>query len=157
MNLITRKDLVIMCHLRKNCRETLTSISKKTNIPISTIFEKIKRNEDDIIQKHTCLVDFTKLGFNTRAKIIIQANINYRKELLEFLLKHQNINTVYKINNGYDYLTEGIFRNMQDLEDFLETLQIRFKVKKQQTYFIIDDLKREAFMSDPQTLDLVLT
>ena len=154
--MINRKDLVIITHLRENCRKTLTEMSKHSRIPISTIYEKLKRNQEGIIRKHTCLVDFTKLGFNTRAKIVLQANINHRQGLLEFLLKHHNINSVYKINNGYDYLIEGIFRNMRDLEDFLETLQIKFKVKKQETYFIIDDLKREAFMSDPNTLNLVL-
>jgi len=154
--LITKKDFIIMSHLRQNCRATLTSISKKTNIPISTIFEKIKRNEENIIRKNTCLVDFAKLGFNTRAKIVLKSNITQRKELSNFLIKHQNINSVYKINNGFDYLIESVFKNMRDLEDFLEILLERFKVKKYETYFIIDDLKTEAFMSDPETLDLVL-
>jgi len=157
IHMASRKDLVIITHLRKNCRETLTNISKKSHIPISTIFEKLKRNDDDIIKKHTCLVDFAKLGFNTRAKIAIQASLDHRQELLNFLIKHQNMNSVYKINNGYDYLVEGIFRNMRELEDFLETLRLKFKIKKQETYFIIDDLKREAFLSDPDLLDLVLT
>ena len=102
-------------------------------------------------------MDFAKLGFNTRDKIAIQASLDHRQDLMDFLIKHQNMNSVYKINNGYDYLVEGIFRNMRDLEDFLETLRLKFKIKKQETYFIIDDLKREAFLSDPDLLDLVLT
>ena len=156
MSVVSKKDLLIMSYLRQNCRETLTNISKKSNIPVSTLFEKIRRNRGDIIRKHTCLVDFAKLGFSTRAKIVIQASLSHRKDLLDFLLKHQNINSVYKINNGYDYLTEGVFRNMRDLEDFIETLQVKFRTKRQETYFIIDDLKREAFLSDPQMLDATL-
>ena len=152
----SKKDLLILSYLRQNCRETLTNISKKSGIPVSTLFEKIRRNRDGVIRKHTCLVDFAKLGFNTRAKIVIQASLNHRKDLLDFLLNHKNINSVYKINNGYDYLTEGIFRNMRDLEEFIETLQVKFRTKKQETYFIIDDLKREAFLSDPQFLDVTL-
>ena len=154
--MINRKDLVIIAHLRNNCRKTLTEIFKRTRIPISTIYEKLKRNEGDIIRTYTCLVDFTKLGFNTRAKIVIQANLNHKQELLEFLLKHQNINSIYRINNGYDYIIEGIFRSMRDLEEMLELLKKKFKIKKQETYFIIDDLKREGFMNDPDALDLVL-
>ncbi len=153
--MLSKKDLVIITHLRKNCRETLTSISKKSSIPISTIYEKIKRSEGGIITKNTCLVDFAKLGFNTRAKIVIQANASGKSELLSFLMKNQNVNSVYKINNGYDFMIEGIFRNMRELEDFLELLQEKFRIKKQETYFIIDDLKREAFLSDPSILDLI--
>jgi len=153
--MIGKKDLVIMSYLRRNSREKLTSISRKSGIPISTIFEKIKRNEDGVIRKHTCLVDFAKLGFHSRAKIALQSNINHRTELTEFLLKHLNVNSVYKINNGYDYLLDGVFKNMKDMEDFLETLRLKFKIRKLETYFIIEDLKAEAFMSDPQTLDLL--
>lgn len=154
--MISKKDLVVISYLRNNCRETLTAISKKSRIPVSTIYEKIKRSEGGVITKHTCLVDFTKLGFNTRAKVVIQAGASGKPELLSFLIKHQNVNSVYKINNGYDFMIDSVFRNMRELEEFLETIQERFKTKKQETYFIIDDLKREAFLSDPQTLDLVV-
>ena len=154
--MIGRKDLVIITHLRRNCRESLTRMSRLSQIPISTIYEKIKRNEDGVIKKHTCLVDFARLGFNTRAKIILQAGMEHKQDLLDFLVKHQNINSVYKINNGYDYLVEGIFKNMRDMEEFSETLQSRFRVKKQETYFIIDDIKREMFLSDPQILFMLV-
>ncbi len=154
--MISKKDLVVISHLRNNCRETLTAISKKSRIPVSTIYEKIKRSEGGVITKHTCLVDFTKLGFNTRAKVVIQAGASGKPELLSFLIKHQNVNSVYKINNGYDFMIDSVFKNMRELEEFLETIQERFRTKKQETYFIIDDLKREAFLSDPQTLDLVV-
>ena len=153
---MNKKDLIIMSHLRRNSRATITEIAKKTGVPISTIYEKIKRSGPDIIQKNTCLIDFNKLGFYTRAKIVIQARLSHKKELLEYLIKHQNINSIYKINNGVDFLTEGVFRNMKDMEEFIELLQSRFKVKKCETYFIIEDLKREAFLSDPDALDLVV-
>ncbi len=154
--MISRKDLVVISHLRNNCRETLTAISKKSRIPVSTIYEKIKRSEGGVITKHTCLVDFTKLGFNTRAKVVIQSGVSSRPELLSFLVKHQNVNSVYKINNGYDFMIDGVFRNMRELEEFLEILQERFKTKKQETFFVIDDIKREAFLSDPSIIDLVI-
>ncbi len=154
--MLSKKDFVVITHLRSNCRETLTSISKKSGIPISTLYEKIKRSEDGIITKSTCLVDFSKLGFNTRAKVVIQASASGKGELLSFLMKHQNVNSVYKINNGYDFMIEGVFRDMRALEEFLETIQERFKTKKQETFFVIDDLKRESFLSDPQAIDLVV-
>ena len=122
----------------------------------SSLYEKIKRSEGNIITKHTCLVDFTKLGFNTRAKIVIQAGTSGKAELLSFLVKHQNVNSVYKINNGYDFMIDGIFRNMRELEDFLEAVQEKFRIKRQETFFVIDDIKREAFLSDPSILDLVI-
>lgn len=156
MNRIDKKDLMIMTHLRKNSRATLTEISKKCHSPISTVYEKLKNVKKDIIRKNTCIIDFNKLGFYARAKFVLQANINHKKDLLEYLMRHSNVNSVYKINNGYDFLFEGIFRNMKDLEEFLETLQVKYKARKCETYYIIEESKREEFMSDPESLHLVI-
>ncbi len=154
---LDRKDFTIMSHLRRNSRSSITEMSKKTHIPISTIYERIKRSQEDIIKKNTCLIDFAKLGFTTRAKIVLKAELKSRQELADYLMKHNNVNSIYKINNGYDFLIEGVFRQIRELEEFLEELETRFKVKDKETYFIIDDLKREAFMSDPSLLNLIMT
>lgn len=153
---MNKKELMVMAYMRKNSRATLTEISRKTGVPVSTIYEKLKRTTPALITKNTCIVDFSRLGFYARAKVVLQASMSHKQELSEFLVKHQNINSVYKINNGFDFLAECIFRNVKELEEFLEQLQSRFKIRKYEIYFIIEDIKREAFLSDPQTVELVV-
>ncbi len=155
MFILNQKDILIISSLRNNARETLTNISKKTNVPISTIYDKLKSYEKSLIRKHTSLLDFNKLGFNARANIMIKVDRSVRDEIKDHLIKHQNINSVYKINNGFDFLIEGIFKNMKDLEDFMENLEDKFQIKNKQIHYIIDDIKRESFMGDPLTFDLV--
>ncbi len=154
INGVSQKELIIMSLLRQNSRETLTKMSRKTQIPVSTIYDKIKSNEKSIIKKHTCIIDFSKLGFNTRASISLKVNKSKRDKLKIHLIRHPNVNTIYKINNGFDYWIECIFRHIRELEDFLEDLEAEFAIKKQ-VFYIIDDIKREAFMSDPNLLDIV--
>lgn len=151
---MNKKDLLIVSHLRTNCRETLTNMSRKTRIPVSTIYERIKKNEGDFIRKHTCLVDFAKLGYSTKATVVVQAHINHKPTLQEYLLKHNNVNSLYRINNGYDFMLECVFHNMKELEDFIESMQRDFKVKKCDTYFVIDDIKRESFLADPSMVEV---
>ena len=153
---MNQKDYVIISHLRQNARESLTSISRKTKIRVSTIYEKLKRSENSVIVKNTCLVDFSKLGFNTRASIFIQSSLDKKQALLSHLLKSNSVNSVYKINNGFDFMVESIFKNMLELEEFIENLRVSFKVKRAETYYIISDLKREAFLSSPETLSLII-
>jgi len=153
--MIDKRELVIMSMLRQNSRETLTKMSRKSHIPVSTIYDKIKMHEEGIIKRHTCILDFAKLGFNTRANICLKVSKEARAELREHLLKHQNINSVYKINNGFDFLVEAVFKHIKDLEDFLEMLDEKFKLKGRQVFYIIDDVKREAFMSDPQIVEII--
>lgn len=148
-------DLLLIANLRKNARETLTNMSKKVGIPISTIFDKLKYYQGSAIKKHTSLVDFSKLGFSTRAIMILKARKNEREKLRDYLEKHQNVNTISKINNGYDFILDVIFRNLKEMEEFGELLEEKFKVKNKQNFYIIEDIKRETFLSDPEHVKLV--
>ncbi len=152
--MLNQKEILLMSYLRQNARETLTKLSRKTSVPISTIYDKLKMYENDIIKKHTSLLDFNKLGYTTRATIMLKAKKDCKKELKEFLLNNRNINSVFKINNGYDYLVEGIFKQIKELEDFIEKIEDKFKIKNKQVHYIIEDIKREGFMADPITSDM---
>ena len=147
---MNKKDIKILSHLRNDARMSLTRMSKKTSIPISTIFDKIKLLQDDVIKKHTTLLDFNKLGYSTRANIMISVDRESKDPIKYYLTKNPCINSVYKINNGFDFMIEGVFRQIKDMEDFLDTLEQRFDIKDKQSYFIIDELKRESFMTDPE-------
>jgi len=153
--MLIKKDLQIISNLRKNARMSLTNMSKLTNIPISTIFDRLRVHESSIIKKHTTLIDFEKLGFNIRANVCVKIDKEKRDEVKWFLVKHQNVNSIFRINNGYDFLFEGIFRHIKDLEDFIEKLEGRFNVKQRQVYYLIEDIKIEEFMADPQLIDMV--
>jgi DNA-binding Lrp family transcriptional regulator len=147
-----KTDLLIISSLRQNAREKLTEMSKKTRIPVSTIFDRIKMHEGNVIKKHTALVDFGKLGYNTRVNIILKVNKNDREAMKEFLMKHNSINSAFKINNGYDFLIEAIFSNIKEVEDFTDLLEEKFSIKAKQVFYVIDDLKKEEFLSNPAVL-----
>ena len=55
---------------------------------------------------------------------------------------------MYKINNKYDFLVEAVFRNLQELDE-------KFKIEQKDSYHIIDDIKREGFLSDQKTVELL--
>ncbi|MBN1792550.1 Lrp/AsnC family transcriptional regulator [Candidatus Woesearchaeota archaeon] len=141
-----RSDQVFLTHLRQNARATLTSISKKTKIPISTLYDKLRMHEGNLILKHTTLLDFSKLGYNCRANILLRTSRETRDKLCSYLKAHTSINNLFKINNGYDYMAEGIFENVKHMEDFMEELERAFKLEDKKAHYIIDDLKREDFL-----------
>ncbi|NQU78756.1 Lrp/AsnC family transcriptional regulator [Candidatus Woesearchaeota archaeon] len=152
---MNKKQIDLLMQLRLDGRQTLTQISKKIHMPVSTIFDRVKTNKNDIVQKYTCLLDFSKIGFNCRAQMVFRIKKDHRAEMQEFLLKHPNVNSAYKINNGYDFLVETIFRGMKEVDEFLEKIDERFKVQEKNVYYIIDDLAREAFMTDPIHAELI--
>lgn len=153
--MIPEKDWQIVSHLRQDARQTLTEMSKKTKIPISTIYDRLKQFQSDLITKHTSLIDFAKIGFTARAQIIIKVAKEEREALKEYLVKHMNINNVYKINNNFDFMAEAVFRHIKDLEDFLDDMEDKFKIKTKMVFYIIEDVKRESFLSEPELLEMV--
>jgi DNA-binding Lrp family transcriptional regulator len=147
MKFQTKKDIVLMTFLRNNARENLTKISRLTAIPVSTIFDKLKDYERELIRKHTTLIDFRKIGFDIKVNMMFKVARDTRDEFRDFLMKNENINSVFKVNNGFDFLVEAIFRDMNDMQRFNELLE-RFNIEAKQEMFILEDIKREGFLSD---------
>jgi DNA-binding Lrp family transcriptional regulator len=141
------KLLPFVCLLRQNARETLTNISKKTSIPVSTLYDRLRTTA--VIKKHTALLDFSALGYQCRALLCVRVERANRDMLQHYLERHPSLNSLYKINNGFDFFCEGIFRHVKDLEDFLDTVDAKFKLVGSTVYYIIEELCREKFMTDP--------
>ena len=146
--MVKNKDIEIISRLRNNARESLTKMSRKTGVPVSTLFDKLKCFENGLIVKHTCLIDFNKIGYNTQAKIILKVAKENKKDCGEYLNKCPNINSLFKINSGYDYLVEAVFTNIKEIEEFIEALEERFEIIEKQTFYIIEEMKRENFLSN---------
>jgi DNA-binding Lrp family transcriptional regulator len=140
------KTLQFLSYLRENSREKLTDISKKTNIPISTLFGMLKELQETIIIKNTVLIDFSKLGYHTRAQVLLKADKKHKDKLKQYLHFNQNTNSVYKVNNGWDYIIETIHKNIKELDQFLEQLQQKFTIRDLQIHYLIDDVKKEGFV-----------
>lgn len=147
---MNKRDLTVLSALRQNSRTSLTKMSKMTRVPVSTLYDKLKQYERNIIKKHTAIIDFAKLGYNTRATVLIKVERKQREKVQEYLEDCRNINTIYKINNGFDYLIELVFMHIKEMEDFMENLGAAFKILHQETYYVIDDVKKEDFMSNPK-------
>jgi len=140
------KDLLLLSFLRSNGRESLTNLSKKTKIPVSTIFDRLKYYEQDVISRHTALLDFSKLGYTAKAKILLKVRKEEREDLAKFFQNRKEINSADRINNGYDFIVEGIFKNVKELHLFMEILEEKFDIGEKQIFFVLDELLKENFL-----------
>jgi DNA-binding Lrp family transcriptional regulator len=155
VNMIKEKELLLMSYFRSNARLPLTKLSKLTNIPVSTIFDKLREYEKGIIRKHTSLLDFRKLGFDIKVQMLFRVTKSERDNFQGFLLRNPKVNNVLRINNGYDFLAEAIFRDMKDLNEFCENLE-SFGIEEKKDFFVLEDLKREEFLSNIKNLGIVM-
>lgn len=144
-----RKTVLLLSCLRENARETLTDISKKTKIPISTLFDLLKELPGTLITKSTVLMDFPKLGYHTRAHLLLKVEQEHKEKLKQHLYFHSHVNSIYKINSGYDFMVETVHKNIKELDLFLEQLKQKFNISDPQIHYLIDEVKKEGFTLDP--------
>ncbi|MBU1975512.1 MAG: hypothetical protein KKG59_03860 [Nanoarchaeota archaeon] len=146
---MNQKELLLMSYFRRNSRTPLTSISRKTRIPVSTIYDKLKEFEKKLIHKHTTLLDFKKLGYDVRVNMLIKTAD--KEKMQNFLSNENRINNVFRLAGEYSFMIEGIFRDIQDLNDFSEKLET-FQILERKEFFILEDIKKEAFLTNSDLL-----
>jgi len=140
------EEKMILNELRKNSRISMLEVAKKTNIPLSTVYDKVNTYERGIIKKHTAIIDFAMLGYLSRVLVIIKVKKEERLNFLNYLANHPNINTLYRTNSDSDFIFELVSNNAKETNDILEDIgDLKGFVSK--SYFtLIDDIKREDFL-----------
>lgn len=152
--MISKKDAEIISHLRNNARKKITNISREMKIPVTTIYDRVKSYEKKFVTRHVSLLDFPKLGLHAKANIAIKVERDSREALQEFLMQHPNVNSLSKVNFGSDFLAEVVFRNTGEVQNFTEKLEKDFQ-SQIQVFNIIDELKKEDFLTRPEHLDVL--
>lgn len=142
---VTPKDVKVLSVLRQDSRLSLKEMSRRTNLPISTIYERLREYRNGVVRRNTAIIDFKELGFHTRANVLLKVGNSDRKQLRECLSKSRSTNSVFRVNNGFDFMAEFVFKDMQELEDYLEVLESKFQIKDKQIFYVVEDLKRENF------------
>ena len=145
--MIGEKDVKILCRLRKNGRMNLTKMSRETEIPVSTIHDRIRKYSSGVIDKHTVLLNFRSLGYDLRVNMLLKVPSESRNDFEKFVRVCENVNSLYRINNGYDFMVDAVFRDMTSFKKFTDTL-LELGIENIQEYFILEDLKREGFLTD---------
>lgn len=105
----------------------------------------LKELQGEVITKHTVLLNFSKLGYHTQAHIFLRVPIEKRDELKKHLSCHGNVNTLFKMNNGWDFEVETIHHNIRELDNFVDTLKLRYGVTNTEIHYLVDEFVREGF------------
>jgi len=141
------KEMKILFELRKDARLSLTKMSRKIKVPVSTIHDKLKVYMNGLIVKHTAILNFSSLGYHARSIVLFKVPREKRNEFKAFLSRDHNVNSVYRVNNGFDFMAEFVFHNVKEMEDYIEGIESEFGIIDKQVYYMVDDVCRESFMA----------
>ena len=150
--------LLVLSYLRKDARISLTRLSRKTGIPVSTLFDMLKSlQKQGLVKNLTALVNFAEFGYQAKAFVAFSAEKQNRDKLLEVLSRNCCANCLFRINNGWHFLAEGILPNIGEIEGFIEDIEEKVQIENKKIFYVLDELKREAFLASPEKEALMMT
>ncbi len=143
--MLKKTDIELIRLLRQNGRIRPKEVCVLTKLPLSTVYEKIT-NTGNFIRRFTCLLNHETWGNSLHAIVIFKVAPKDRFPLQQELESCNNVNLLWRINNGSDFIAEFIFPNLFAFEAYKESLESRFGVKTATVHFMVDEIKRESFM-----------
>lgn len=131
--------------LTENSRISISSISKKTGIPNSTISNRIhKLEEKKIIKQYTTILDHEKIGINITAMIIIQTETEKHENVEKQLPKLEEVTHVYSISGEYDVLIKVEARNLEELNEIINSkIRTIDGIEELRELIVMEELKNE--------------
>jgi len=141
--MLTKEEFVVLSHLRRNSRKSLTALSADLDMPAAAIYSIMNRLKNEgIIKKHYSLLDFQKLGFGVRVGLFFKTK---NGRLISYLSKHPNVNSIFKLTGDYDYMVDTVFKDFTEYESFKDKFE-QFNVIKVNEHYILEELKKEGMI-----------
>jgi len=154
---LDEKDLAILTLLQKNCRMTARETAQKTNSPITTVFAKIKKMEQQgIIKEYKAVLDSKKLNIDTTAFIL--ASFSYRngekplsqRFIAEQIAKFPEVQEVHIITGDWDLLIKLKAVNVDAVGKFvIDKLRLVRGIEKTLTCMVFETQKETTDITLP--------
>ncbi len=121
-------DEKILEVLKENSSLSKRQIAKRINVPLTTVFHRIKRMEKEgIIKKYTIVTDPEKLGYGICAYILVTVRQNpaeikkvSQQEIAQKIAKmFANVESVAIVTGEIDLIIKARFKSIKELDSFL--------------------------------------
>ncbi|MEM3727713.1 MAG: Lrp/AsnC family transcriptional regulator [Candidatus Bathyarchaeia archaeon] len=157
---LNEKDLAILDLLQKNCKMTAKEIARKINSPITTVFAKIKRMEQQgIIKEYRAILDHKKLDFGVTAFILASFSYRTNKEeetplsqraIAEQISKFPEVQEVHIISGDWDILIKVKDKDVDSVGRFvIDKLRTVKGIEKTLTCMVFDTPKETTTIPIP--------
>jgi DNA-binding Lrp family transcriptional regulator len=160
---LDEKDLAILTLLQKNCRMTAREIARKINSPITTVFAKMRRMEQqEVIKEYRAILDSKKLNLGTTAFIL--ASFSYRngetplsqRVIAEQIARFPEVQAVHIISGDWDILIKIKEESVDAVGNFvIDKLRTVKGIEKTLTCMVFDTQKETTELTLPLNKQLL--
>lgn len=141
-------DHQILSILKEDAHTPARTIARKTKLPVTTVYNRIRRLEQEgVIKKYSVVLDHKKIGMPLIAYAFLYYDITLwgkkssRQELKKHLLTLPNIEEVKYTLGQFDILLKFRVKDMDELNKILfDHLRAVPGVGRTETFLVIEDI-----------------
>ena len=136
-------DIKILEVLQENARVSISDLSKKVNLSLSAVSERLKKLENSkIISKYTVILEPKLMGKDLSVIISIGLeSTSDTQSFLDFVQSEPEILGCHYITGEYDYMLKVTTTNTHTLEMIMNRLKSFNGIKRTQTNVILSTTK----------------
>ena len=136
-------DVKILEVLQANSRVSISELSKKVNLSLSAVSERLKKLESgNVIEKYTVILNSQALDKELSVIMNISLeNPHLTSDFLEFVRMEDEILECHYVTGEYDYVLKITTRNTATLENLMNRIKGISGIKRTQTNVILSSVK----------------
>ena len=123
-------DLKIIELLQQNGRIAYSDIARSINSPEATIRYRVKRLLDEGIISISAFINTGKVKHETVAYLELEVEPTFLETSLNQLMEMETISYIASVTGEFNLMLEYIYKDNQDLLDFLNSLKRNPEVKR---------------------------
>lgn len=119
--MLNLKNMRLLSELARNSNQRVSELSKKLNMPRSTVHSRIKKLEKEgIIRTYKAILDYEKLGKPVTALVHITISSKQSaKDITEKLKKMNSVEDIFVVAGGSDIVAKVRFKNTKEIGKFI--------------------------------------
>ncbi|WP_342758425.1 Lrp/AsnC family transcriptional regulator [Kineothrix sedimenti] len=136
-------DRKILIALRENSRRSATDISKRVNLSVAAVIERINKMENiGIIQQYTLVVNQHKIGNDVMALMEVSLeHPKYYDEFTDKMKSMEDIEACHYVTGDYDFMIKINTRSSEELELLHRKIKSIRGVSGTKTFFVLKEIK----------------
>lgn len=136
-------DVKILEVLQSNSRVSISELSKKVNLSLSAVSERLKKLESsNVIERYTVILNSQALDKELSVIMNISLeNPHQTSEFLNFVRTEDEILECHYVTGEYDYVLKITTRNTATLENLMNRIKGISGIKRTQTNVVLSSVK----------------
>jgi len=137
-------DAKILEVLQENARISYSELSKKINLSLSAVSDRLKKMEaSGLISSYTAILDPSAMDRELQAYMMVNVDSSGNlDELIKVINRSDEILEAHFVAGDFDYILKIATRNTSTLADLVNRVKAVKSVKRTETTVILTDLKQ---------------